>query len=53
MLTDTARQRVYIANPGLNRIEVLDMQQRQLLDPIPVGQLPRSLAFGAITTRSM
>ena len=47
MLTDTARQRVYIANPGLNRIEVLDMQQRQLLDPIPVGQLPRSLAFGA------
>jgi uncharacterized protein (TIGR03437 family) len=46
MLTDTARQRLYIANPGLNRIEVFDMQQRQLLTPIAVGQLPRAMAFG-------
>ena len=47
MLTDTARQRLYVANPGLNRIEVFDMQKRQLLAPIAVGQLPRSMAFGA------
>jgi uncharacterized protein (TIGR03437 family) len=46
MLTDTVRQRLYIANPGLNRIEVFDMQKRQLLAPIAVGQLPRSMAFG-------
>jgi uncharacterized protein (TIGR03437 family) len=47
MLTDTARQRLYIANPGLNRIEVFDMQKRQLMTPIAVGQLPRSMAFGS------
>jgi uncharacterized protein (TIGR03437 family) len=46
MLGDTARQRIYIANPGLNRLEVFDMQRRQFLSPIPVGQLPRSMAFG-------
>src|SRR5215831_3715790 len=46
MLTDTARQRLYIANPGLNRIEVFDMAGQQLLAPIAVGQLPRSMAFG-------
>gem|GEM_PF-416512 len=46
MLADAARQRLYIANPGLNRIEIFDMQQQQFLAPIPVGQLPRSLAFG-------
>src|ERR1022692_5146762 len=47
MLGDTARQRIYIANPGLNRLEVFDMQQRQFLSPIPVSQLPRSMAFGS------
>jgi len=46
MLADTARQRLYIANPGLNRIEIFDMQKQQFLTPIPGGQLPRSLAFG-------
>ena len=46
MLGDTVRQRIYIANPGLNRLEVFDMQQRQFLSPIPVSQLPRSMAFG-------
>jgi uncharacterized protein (TIGR03437 family) len=46
MLADPARQRLYIANPGLNRIEVVDTQKQQLLAPIAVGQLPRSLAFG-------
>jgi len=46
MLADTTRQRLYIANPGLNRVEVFDMQRKQFLAPITVGQLPRSLAFG-------
>lgn len=46
LLTDSARQRLYLANPAMNRIEVFDMQRRQLLGPIPVGQLPRSMAFG-------
>ena len=49
ILQDTTRQRLYIANPGLNEIEVFDMQGQQLLAPIPVGQLPRSMAFGSDT----
>ena len=46
MLTDTTRQRLYIANPGKNRIEIFDMKQQQFLTPISVGQLPQSIAFG-------
>jgi uncharacterized protein (TIGR03437 family) len=46
MLQDAARQRLYIANPGLNRLEVFDMQKKTFLAPIAVGQLPRSMAFG-------
>src|SRR5262249_1851132 len=46
MVTDGPRQRLYIANPGMNRIEVFDMQRQQLLPPISVGQLPRSMAMG-------
>jgi uncharacterized protein (TIGR03437 family) len=46
LLTDAARQRVYIANPGMNRIEVFDMRRQELLAPITVGQLPRTMAFG-------
>lgn len=46
LVADTARQRLYIANPGLNRVEVFDMQKQQFLAPIGVGQLPSSLAFG-------
>ena len=47
IVEDTARQRIYIANPALNRVEVFDMQQKAFLSPINVGQLPRSMAFGA------
>jgi uncharacterized protein (TIGR03437 family) len=47
MVTDTARQRLYLANPGKNRIEIFDMKQQQFLTPITVGQLPQSIAFGA------
>src|SRR5262249_17368841 len=46
MLADNNRQRLYIANSGLNRVEVFDMRARRFLTPIKVGQLPHSLAFG-------
>ncbi len=46
MVSDVPRQRLYIANPALNRLEVFDMQKRQFLSPISVGQQPRSMAFG-------
>ncbi|HEY1342467.1 MAG TPA: hypothetical protein VGF59_33415 [Bryobacteraceae bacterium] len=46
MLADTARRRLYIANPALNRVEVFDMERKEFLTSITVGQLPRSLAFG-------
>jgi uncharacterized protein (TIGR03437 family) len=45
MVHDQARQRLYIANSGMNRIEVFDIPSRQLLEPVKVGQLPRSLAL--------
>jgi uncharacterized protein (TIGR03437 family) len=47
MLADTARSRLYIANPALNRLEVFDMRRQELLAPIAVGQLPRSMALGS------
>jgi uncharacterized protein (TIGR03437 family) len=50
MLADTTRQRLYIANPGKNRIEIFDMKQQQFLTPIAVGQLPQSIAFGPDTS---
>jgi uncharacterized protein (TIGR03437 family) len=46
MLQDTARQRIYISNSGMNRIEVFDMRTQTFLPPIKVGQLPHSMAFG-------
>jgi uncharacterized protein (TIGR03437 family) len=46
MVADATRQRLYIANPGLNRIEVFDLEKQQLLAPIAVGQLPLSMALG-------
>ena len=46
LLVDSTRQRLYIANPGLNRLEVFDIQKKVMLSPIAVGQLPRSMAFG-------
>ncbi|MCX6620485.1 MAG: hypothetical protein NTY38_05310, partial [Acidobacteria bacterium] len=42
---DIQRQRLYIANSGLNQVEVFDLQSKTLLAPIKVGQLPRSLAL--------
>jgi len=45
LVMDNARQRLYIANSGLNRVEVFDMRRQQFLRPIKVGQLPRALAL--------
>ena len=42
---DNTRRRVYIANSGLNRVEVFDARTNQFLAPIKVGQLPRSIAL--------
>ena len=36
---------MYIANSGLNRVEVFDLTTQQFVNPIKVGQLPRSLAL--------
>ncbi len=45
LVYDAARQRIYIANTGLNRVEVYDIGSAQFLTPIKVGQLPVSLAL--------
>lgn len=45
MAFDPGRRRLYIANSGKNRVEVFDIVSQQLLTPIKVGQLPRSLAM--------
>jgi uncharacterized protein (TIGR03437 family) len=45
MVMDSTRQRLYIANSGLNRIEIYDVRRKQLLTPVKVGQLPRSIAL--------
>ncbi|MFN0169008.1 MAG: hypothetical protein ACKV22_21490 [Bryobacteraceae bacterium] len=46
MVLDSVRQRLYIANSGMNRIEVFDIRARQFLNPVKVGQLPHSMALG-------
>lgn len=45
MVMDATRNRLYIANSGMNRVEVFDVRTKQFLAPIKVGQLPRSLAL--------
>ncbi len=45
MVADTSRQRLYISNSGLNRVDVFDMRQKQFIASIKVGQLPHSLAL--------
>jgi YVTN family beta-propeller protein len=45
LIYDQPRQRLYIANSGLNRVEIYDIRQGRLLAPIKVGQLPRSMAL--------
>lgn len=45
MVLDSVRNRVYISNSGMNRVEVFDTRAKQFLSSIKVGQLPRSLAM--------
>ncbi len=45
LIMDSTRQRLYIANAGLNRVEVFDLVQQKFLAPIKVGQLPNSMAL--------
>jgi len=45
IVADAVRNRLYISNSGMNRVEVFDTRGKQFLAPIKVGQLPRSLAM--------
>jgi uncharacterized protein (TIGR03437 family) len=45
LVYDSTRQRVYITNSGMNRVEVFDVRQNRLLNPIKVGQLPHFMAM--------
>ncbi len=45
LIFDQTRQRVYIANTGLNRVEVYDIKGQAFLTPIKVGQMPSSMAL--------
>jgi len=45
LIFDQPRQRLYIANAGLNQVEVFDIRQQKLLAPVKVGQLPVSMAL--------
>ena len=45
LVYDSTRQRLYIANFGLNRVEVFDLKLQQFLTPVKVGQSPVSLAL--------
>ncbi len=47
MIMDSTRQRIYVANSGMNQIEVLDMKTQSLMAPIKVGQLPHSVALSS------
>jgi uncharacterized protein (TIGR03437 family) len=42
---DSTRQRLYISNSGMNRVDVFDIRQNRFLSPIKVGQLPHSMAM--------
>jgi hypothetical protein len=45
MQLDEARGRLYISNPGFNRIEVFDTRRLRFLPPIEVGQMPHAIAL--------
>ena len=47
LLQDNARQKLYIANSGLNQVEVFDLKTQQFTAPIKVGQLPHALAIAS------
>jgi len=43
LILDEPRGRLYISNSGFNRVEVFDTRRLRFLEPIEVGQLPRSM----------
>lgn len=45
IVLDSTRNRLYIANAGLNRVEVFDTKAQAFLTPIKVGQLPQAMAL--------
>ncbi len=45
MAYESRRQRLYLANSGLNRVDVYDIAGSKFLSPIKVGQLPHSVAI--------
>jgi uncharacterized protein (TIGR03437 family) len=45
LVYDSTRQRIYITNTGLNRVEVYDIQSQAFLAPIKVGQLPTTMSL--------
>ncbi len=47
LVQDTVRQKLYIANSGLNQIEVFDLKTQQFTTPIKVGQLPHAMALAS------
>ena len=44
-ILDEPRSRLYVSNPGYNRIEVIDTVNQVALNPIEVGQLPHAMAM--------
>jgi uncharacterized protein (TIGR03437 family) len=45
IVLDSARRQIYLANYGLNRIEIFDMQAQKFGTPISVGQQPKAMAM--------
>jgi len=45
LIVDEKRNRAYISNSALNRIEVFDTVKQKFLDPIEAGQFPQNLAM--------
>jgi len=45
LVYDSRRQRLYITNSGMNRVEVFDIRRKLFMTPVRVGQLPRSMAL--------
>lgn len=45
LVYDSTRQRVYLANTTMNRVEIYDIKGQALLTPVKVGQLPVSMAL--------
>lgn len=45
LILDEKRNRVYISNSGLNRIEIFDTVRQRFLEPVEAGQFPQSMAM--------